>query len=284
MRKLFDAFASTQWQYHIIEPAEFDVYLDRYYSGGNPPGTMATAALHLVLATALHLPGKSEGNMAGSNLATVHHEHAMGMLGSINQHKTLESLQVLLLLLLLSMFNPQKPVVWQLLGSALRTASGMRLNPEEGITITASSFCVSEDLPRRLFWSLYSMDRAVRNTLGRPMVLPDFSITCQPTSVASPNISLPQMIANHCFLLRRLQSEVADTLYQRISEYSTDYIPYVHARLGAWFRDIPVHNSDHVLEWFHHSYYNLCMLIHRPSPANPKTTSDDLHRCFEAAS
>ncbi|KAH6974450.1 hypothetical protein BKA56DRAFT_659148 [Ilyonectria sp. MPI-CAGE-AT-0026] len=284
MRKLFDAFDSAQWQYHIIEPAEFDVYLDRCYSGGNPPGTMATAALHLVLATALHLSGKSEGNMAASNLATAHHEHAMGMLGSINQHITLESLQVLLLLLLLSMFNPQKPVIWQLLGSALRTASGMRLHTEEGITTAASSFGVSEDLPRRLFWSLYSMDRAVGNTLGRPTALPDLSITCQLPGVASPNISLPQMIANHCFLLRRMQSEVADTLYQRISDYSIDYIPGVQARLDAWFRDIPVPNSDHVVEWFHHSYYNLCMFIHRPSPANPKPNSDDLHRCFEAAS
>ncbi|KAF7554433.1 hypothetical protein G7Z17_g2886 [Cylindrodendrum hubeiense] len=284
MRQLFNEFVSAQWQYRIIEPDEFDVYLDRYYGGGDSPDMIATAAVHLVLATTLHLSGKSEGNVAASNLAAAHHEKAMGMLGSINQYKTLESLQVMLLLLLLSMFNPQKPVAWHLLGSAIRTATAMRLHTEEGITMTAYSFDVSEDLPRRLFWTLYSMDRAVGNTLGRPTALQDSSITCQLPGAASSNIPLPQRIANHCFLLRRLQSEVADTLYQRTSEYAIDYIPSVQARLDMWFQDIPTHDSDHVVEWFHHSYYNLCMFIHRPSPANPKPTSDHLHRCFQASS
>ncbi|CAM1501691.1 Fc.00g036750.m01.CDS01 [Cosmosporella sp. VM-42] len=284
MQQLFHTFSSAQWQYRILESDEFDFFLDRYYRTVDFSDPVAAAAVHLVFAISLHLSGKNDSNIAASSLADAHHELVMGMLGSIIQHKTLETLQVILLLLLFSMVNPQKPIVWQLLGTALRIASSLRLHTEEGIGMTATEHDTSNDLPRRLFWSLYSMDRAVGNTLGRPTALQDSSITCNLPGEGSLGISAPLKIANHCFRLRQLQSEVADMLYQRTSDLIPNYIQTVQSRLDVWFREIPIQNSDQVLEWFHHSYYNLCMFIHRPSPANPKPSSDDLQRCFDAAS
>lgn len=282
MGQLFGIFSSAQWQYVILEYGEFDAFLDRYYRTADLADPMAAAIAHLVFAISLHISGKNDSNLAASSLAGAHHDQAMGLLGPIMQHKTLESLQVILLLLLFSMVNPQKPIVWQLLGTALRLTSSLRLHTEEGIRAAGASGA-SEGLPRRLFWATYSMDRAVGNTLGRPTALQDASITCSLPG-ATTGVPMSLKIASHCFQLRRLQSEVADTLYQRTLHFHGEYIPAVQARLDDWLERIPVGNSDHVLEWFHHSYYNLCMFIHRPSPANPKPGSDDMHRCFDAAS
>lgn len=284
MRQLFETFSSAQWQYCILTLEEYDELLDSYYENAIRPDPVATSAVHLVLATSLHVSGKVDNNIAASSLAEAHHEKALGMLGPVVRKRTLQSLQVVLLLLLFSMVNPQKPIVWQVLGTAVRVASSMRLHTEQGIHRAMSDFGVGDELPRRIFWAIYSMDRAVGNTLGRPTALPDSFITCKLPGASSQDAPLSLMIPNHCFQLRQLQSEVADILYHRTSDCPADYISNIQNRLDRWFDNIPIQSSNGVLEWFHHSYYNLCMFIHRPSPVNPSPSSEDLHRCFDAAS
>ena len=95
-------------------------------------------------------------------------------------------------------------------------------------------------------------------------------------------------IMNHCFRIRQLQSEVADLLYQRLRPIDVPYYKVdVQERLETWRKEIPVLQIDkfeHMADWFEHAYHNLTMFIHRPSPANPQPTTEDLQHCFEAAS
>ena len=288
MEELFADFVQVQWQYQILERSEFEHHLDHFFGPDRHHNPASIVVVNMVFAISVHFAGRIRGDVTASNMADSYHEQALTFLGDLLRHKTIDSLQAILLILLFSIVNPQKPIVWHLLGSALRLASELGIHTETICQQPAlEAFEDTSDLPRRLFWSLYSMDRAVGNTLGRPTALQDRFITANlPLTGNSYQASENSVeISRHCFRIRQLQSEVADYLYQRISPAPPDYLANVQQRLDVWRSDIPVSIcTPHTLDWFEHSYHNLTMFIHRPSPANPQPSTQHLERCFDAAS
>lgn len=289
MEELFADFAQVQWQYQILDINEFEHHLDHFFGPDPHHNPASTVVVNMVFAISVHFAGRIRGDVTASNMADSYHEQALTLLGELLRHKTIDSLQAILLILLFSIVNPQKPIVWHLLGSALRLASELGIHTESICQQPSlETFQDTSDLPRRLFWSLYSMDRAVGNTLGRPTALQDKFITANlPLSGINyqHDSGLSVEISRHCFRIRQLQSEVADYLYQRISDAPTDYLANVQDRLDVWRSDIPISIcTPHTLDWFEHSYHNLTMFIHRPSPANPQPSTVHLEKCFDAAS
>jgi hypothetical protein len=164
MEELFTIFQSLQNQYPILTSEEFQEYLTRFLEEQLSPDPLSTACVHMVFAITMGHLGKTERNTTASKLSEIYYQRVLGELHHILYPRSLHSLQVILLVLLFSLSNPQQPVVWHLVGYALRLSTELglhRVAPWQNVD--ASDI----DRGRRLFWSLYSIDRAVGNTLGR---------------------------------------------------------------------------------------------------------------------
>jgi hypothetical protein len=161
--RLFEVFSDCQTQHSALNACEFEAHMDRFFASDSDPSHVSAACVHMVLAISLNYLGKVERNTTASKMAEMHYQKVLRDLPFILHRSTLESLQVLLLILQFSLSNPQQPVVWHIVGHALRISTKLGLHQAGPTDLPACD----EDLRRRLFWSLYSIDRAVGNTLGR---------------------------------------------------------------------------------------------------------------------
>lgn len=173
--------------------------------------------------------------------------------------RDLESIQCLLLLCLYGANEPQAVDVWHTLGLALRLAVGMDLHREEASspppppTHPSSSFSSSSaafntggtgsgrehpllrrEMARRLFWSVYVMDRSMSMAMGRPLGIQDSDITVpfpllltdeqltqeqepeqEPALPCATNPPSPRDMSTfvHVIKLRRINAAIHDSLH-----------------------------------------------------------------------
>ncbi|EXJ81527.1 hypothetical protein A1O1_07591 [Capronia coronata CBS 617.96] len=287
--RLFDYFSVTQWFYRILTREQFDFHLSRFFSDTPNEYPESGIVIHAISAISTFYLGAMEGNAMASNLAEMQYERALHLLPNILPYRTIGTLQIILLVLLYSLVNPQKSVTWHLLGAALRLATFLRLH-EDNLTPAATDSAKDASARRDLFWSLYSIDRAVGNTLGRPTALQDVDIRTPfpeitPASLHDSSSALNAAAANHCFLLRRLQSEAADVLYQKTRPMPADWHNNIQRRLDAWLVEAPLSQSSPQMEdWINHAYHNLTMFIYRPSLISSSSFEGAYQRSFASAS
>ncbi|KAF2793925.1 hypothetical protein K505DRAFT_325115 [Melanomma pulvis-pyrius CBS 109.77] len=279
MEELFGVFSDCQSQHPLLNELEFHAYMKLFLEQNAEIKHLATGCIHMVFAISLNVLGKAERNTTASKLAEIYYQKVLRGLQLILYPPSLQSLQVILLVLHFSLSNPQQPVVWHLVGHALRSSIALGLHRD----VPADVPSAEADLRRRLFWSLYSIDRAVGNTLGRPTGLPDVEISTQFPYSKNCVVGNTE-ITNHCFRLRQLQSEVADVLYQRTQPFSAIFIDRTQHRIDDWLSAVPIATCPtEMIDWFHHAYHNLCIFLHRPSVANPDPTPRDIQTCFDSA-
>lgn len=155
----------------------------------------------------------------------------------------LEELQAVLLLASFALLRPVAPGLWYIVGVATRLAVDLGLHHEEGDESTGpvplndtndNAVDAKEygrrqwyrDLRRRLWWCVYSIDRLVSTSVGRPIGITDQVITTgfpslledkyitragfiEPPQSGSPSAKL---VAHHYFRLRLLHSEIVQVL------------------------------------------------------------------------
>jgi hypothetical protein len=162
---LFNVFDRIQIQYSVINAREFRQCLDSYYDLGPQGSPQSIAIVNMVFALSLYTLGRRERNSTALKRADSYYEQTLALLHQILPLKGLDTLQVILLILQFSLANPQQPVLWHLLGSALRMSTTLGLHNSQNED--GEIYDYQTNLRRRLFWSLYGIDRAVGNTLGR---------------------------------------------------------------------------------------------------------------------
>ncbi|KAK5180706.1 hypothetical protein LTR44_007020 [Exophiala sp. CCFEE 6388] len=288
--RLFDYFSITQWYYRIITRDEFDRHLSCFFSDSPNDHLGSAIVVHMISAISTFYLGAIEGNAMASNLAEIQYDRALHLLPTILPYRTIETLQTILLVLLYSFLNPQKPVTWHLLGAALRLATFLRLH-EDNVAADSRYSAKDVNVRRNLFWTLYSIDRAVGNTLGRPTALQDVDIQTPFPDLDTDGThdSYPAAnaaIASHCFQIRRLQSEAADMLYQKIRPMPAEWPTDIQRRVDQWLVEAPMSKaSPQMQEWINHAYQNLIMFINRPSLISPSSSFEEASkRSFSSAS
>lgn len=185
----------------------------------------------------------------------------------------LEELQAVLLLAGLALLRPVAPGLWYIIGVALRLSVDLGLHYEDSdpdldaldVKIEAGSDQTgsrslgrrqwTRDLRRRLWWSVYSLDRLVSTCVGRPCGITDQVITTEfPTLLddryittsgfLKPSIEycLPtsKLVTHHYFRLRLLQSEILQVLQYRQaqqarSQGANQSNQYMHTALPSPF-------------------------------------------------
>ncbi|KAJ5835271.1 Transcription factor [Penicillium robsamsonii] len=157
---------------------------------------------------------------------------AIRHISAAREPRSLENIEAMVLLVIFHLRSSISQVLWYLIGFAMRTCIhlGMYLSRREA------------DLPpaviqkrRKLFWTVYSLERNISIALGYPVSLPDRLIDVQmPTLMREDDHKLRQAI--HLFRLRRIESRIHHSLY-RIDRTLQELLPKVrgyYQELQEW--------------------------------------------------
>ncbi|KAI1262644.1 fungal-specific transcription factor domain-containing protein [Xylariaceae sp. FL1019] len=211
-------------------------------------------------------------------------------------------LEVLTLQVSYSFFNQLGPNTWFLVGTAARIAIGMGLHADS----TYQTLAVDEaERRKRLFFSIYMMDRVVSVALGRPFAIHDDDIDVSPfAGVDEENITPTEIrpqpglqlslitVPLHILALRRIASRIASQVYSsRAStalavEERESIIHRLHEELITWRRNMPFPlPQDSVCfsrvpqlsnSWYDFNYYTHVAMLYRPSPLLPTSSPERL--------
>ncbi|KAJ5981040.1 hypothetical protein N7481_008338 [Penicillium waksmanii] len=286
-------FAHSHTLYPIIRKNDFEEVLWRIYA--NPLDPLSQSPLWqfriwMILAIgsttycSVSLMDETEP-VRFFNKAMTYFEPAMGCGDSAG-------LEVLMLQVSYSFFNKIGPNTWFLVGVAARMATGMGLHTSEVYQSLAVDVAEQQ---KRIFFSLYMMDRVVSLALGRPFAIQDDDITVEPFADAddeniNPNNIKPSIklepstmaVPLHILALRRIASDIGTLVHspkhvERQSQETRDQtIQELHRRLVEWRRSMPFPLPDlqskvpHLCtSWFDLNYYLHTIMLYRPSPLNP---------------
>lgn len=216
----------------------------------------------------------------------------------------LESLEGVLLYALYALMRPTQPLVWYILGSALRMCADMDLHND--LSPTGNSDAFTTDRRRRLFWCTYSLDRQICFYLDRPVGIPDEFIKCPyPSSLddadlipgstiltdGSDNLPSYKNVARAMFAVRQIQSQVQRTLYASNPVPSPipieDWKAHTVANLTAWRDTVPqtsyAMNCAFNTVFFRLNYAHTMLVLHNLSPQNYHLQVSDYIRVCELA-
>ncbi|KAF4954493.1 hypothetical protein FSARC_12106 [Fusarium sarcochroum] len=290
-------FKQYQVQYPILDQQEFTKAVADFYSRQNDrDGQIRPASgdvwtrfmLNMVLAISLMF--MSNDHDESTTLSKGFTANAMADISLIMQTKNVESVQCLLLLLLLSILDSSSAPVWYISGLCMRMCIDLGYHSETTIAISSSGDDTevqrmgTADTKRRLFWVTYSFDRTLNILLGRPFTFDDFTV-----DINLPRHSLlpskrPQIL--HWLELQRLESDIVHKLHAE--EEGADLAQWtieMAQRLKSWNSvALTLTDSDgHNVNWWGYWYRKALLILYRPSPSRPNLSTSDTLSCYEAA-
>ncbi|OQD69681.1 hypothetical protein PENPOL_c002G01307 [Penicillium polonicum] len=286
-------FAHSHTLYPIVDRSEIMDTLEKIHR--NPHNLATQTPLHafriwMILAigstaySSVTLTEESE-SMLFYNKALQYSEQALG-------GDEMSTLEAIVLQVSYSFFNQLGPNTWFLVGTAARLALGMGLH-------AASSYrkfpLNVQQRRKRIFFSIYMMDRVVSITLGRPFALHDDDIDVTPfedadeefvhaDSISPQNPLQPSLMAVplHILSLRRIAGNISRQVYGNVKNANLTspereaIIASLHQELLDWRRSMPFPLPDvnesvpHLnTTWYDFNYYTHLAMIYRPSPLFP---------------
>ncbi|KAF7590076.1 hypothetical protein BBP40_003278 [Aspergillus hancockii] len=206
------------------------------------------------------------------------------------ENESLDSVQILVLLALYSLFDPHGPRPWTIVGILTRQAMA------QGLTLqrlsNADLATPSEELSHRLFWSIYVLDRMVASSVGQlpGLFVPDIRVPLPAVTVdefASAQrgeVSSMLLVTRHVIQLRRLEGKILNAVYLRprtegrslTSSDRSAIISELHYEVDNWYSDgclisrpeagnVRIHDT---MAWLNARYYQLLMMLYYPTPFN----------------
>lgn len=210
-------------------------------------------------------------------------------------HGKIESLEILVLLALYSLFDPNGMPSWSIVAIAARQAILLgvtrRSSPSDDTSSSAQPVIDSE-LRHRLFWSVYVLDRMISASLGLPVALTDDN-----ADVPLPGLTLQEFASpdraghanmlqtsRHVIQLRQLEDRILQQVHLRKHAEVRAMTPGdrrgivqdMRASIENWYSsgclispqeadNVPIHSS---ITWLSARYYHLLVLLHYPCNLN----------------
>ncbi|KAL1864490.1 hypothetical protein VTK73DRAFT_5861 [Phialemonium thermophilum] len=299
-RRLVHAyFSNVNRAYPFIDRAKV---LHTLESCGNPLQRGSSDAdatiLYLVMAIG-YTTIQRAGQIAEDAAAAPFHVAYKDILREFLCEDNIESLQILVLLALYSLFDPAGVSPWSIVGVVSRQAVllGVTRKASEEASLSAQEI----ELRHRLYWSVYVLDRMVAASLGLPMALTD-----DQADVPLPGLTIEEFTSSdrashatllqtsrHVIRLRQLEDRILRQIhFRKPSEACTlthadrrATIQDIQAGIENWYSNgclisppepdnLPIHSS---ITWLSARYYHLLLLLHYPcrldlfGPTIPRT-------------
>lgn len=134
----------------------------------------------------------------------------MRLILAARQSHSLESIEAIVLLVIFHLRSSITQELWYLIGIAMRTSIHLGLYLSRGeLGIHPSTI----QKRRKLFWTVYALERNISISLGHPVSLPDRLIDVEmPTAMQDNDEKLS--LAVHLFKLRRIESRIHHSIYR----------------------------------------------------------------------
>lgn len=158
-------FDHLGYQYPFLHRSNFMTRLKHIYAG-NRPSAEVHYSYHITMAIALQMGSADEAQ------STEFYRLSQRSLSHVLPKEDLSAICALLSLALYTLFAAAGPSIWHILGTAIRLATSLSLHKSP-----PSSSLVEEEIAKRVFWSLYNLDRLIAATLGRPLGIADEDIS-----------------------------------------------------------------------------------------------------------
>lgn len=276
-------------------------------SRGYSASDLSTFIVNMVLAI-----GASEKNRSSPSRQALHQSYFRSAIRKLNHALTADDLDAIQCLFLLSMYGsyePQAINLWHTTGLALRLAVGINLHRRESL---GRHGLLEDEMAKRLFWCIYTMDRSICITMGRPLGIQDSDITMplplcltDETLVAQqddPSLPLSALTSDprdmstflHIIQLRRLNADIYKAIHSAgdttLTADSIDALrSRYYAQLNHWLVSTPRYiNSacmNQTSEWFQIAYHQAVMNLYKPSHASPpgSVSLDAIRLCADSA-
>lgn len=256
--ELIDVFFIRRWpQYPVLHRPTF---MDRHYtpwSRGEVINSLSMFLVNIVLAIGASEKGRTATGTSQTQLPQIFFQEAIKSLDDVLGAEDRDCIQCLLLLCMYGSHEPQSVNLWYTNGLALRLAIGLNLHRCESVGNGNSNSVMEDEMAKRLFWSVYNMDRSICIAMGRPLGIQDADITMPlplcltdemlalteegalPTPTLSPD---PRDLSTflHIIQLRRLKADIYTTLHSAagnaaLTPQSLDTLrAQFYARLNQW--------------------------------------------------
>ncbi|RAH65484.1 fungal specific transcription factor domain-containing protein, partial [Aspergillus aculeatinus CBS 121060] len=254
--------------------------------------------LYMVMAighTSLERSGKApSAGTAGFTIAYAE------ILQRCTMSESIHSIQILILLALYSLFDPQGPSTWTIVGIVTRQAVSLGLTRpglwEDGLTPQAVQ------LRRRLFWSIFVLDRMMAVSVGQsPGLTVEDSMIPLPTitveEFATPEraeVAAVLQVSRHVIELRQLEARILSTVHLAGGGSPEEKAPFDCSMITAklrleienWYSqgclisqpeldNVRVHDT---MGWLNARYYHLLLLLYYPCRFNARSNASGAFR------
>lgn len=237
-----------------------------------------------------------------------HYAAAMQDIDVVLDVQSIENLQCMLLLALYQLRSPSGPGLWSMIGLVMRHCLDSGLHRRSNLPV------LMDQQRKRLFWTVYMLERSVARTLGRPCCVTDREIDVELPANVSDEIENEQDLiaainhaaqypnqvtsispAIHIVRIQRIESKIHRTVY-RVDKPLSAVAPYKISRLRDeledWKRNImhfipspcedekvPYNMADyHMIQYYKGTLLLLLPFLPSLTPADP-----DFRLCAYAA-
>lgn len=222
------------------------------------------------------------------------------------QSHVLESIEGMLLLVIFQLRSPMQQGLWSMVGLTMRHAVSLGLHRK------FNGNAVVDQRRKRIFWTVYMLERSIARTLGRPMCISDRDIDVDLPANVSEDIDDDSEIlsalqinrgmtsmsaAIHIFRLARLESKIYSCVHRvdrPISEISMGKIARLRQLIEEW-RDqisssVPYADNDGALAHYYTTesyhilhYHQALLLLLLPSLTTFSIDTPDFKLCIASA-
>ncbi|TVY26180.1 putative transcriptional regulatory protein [Lachnellula hyalina] len=227
-------FTRVHLRYPFLDPSDIrQRHANRFSQSNLTPqdqyGTFKIYMIYAIGATMLRLTEQYDYTPPENFFMT-----ALQYISAARESHSVHNIEAMTLLVLYNLRSPSNSGIWYMIGLAIRTCIDLGLHREAYYHNVAP---YEGQLRRRLFWTVYFLERVIAVSLGRPYSIADRDIDAQmPLEIddivrddsliaqklavpASPTFQPSRTSSNitlgiQCFRLKRLESHIQETIYR----------------------------------------------------------------------
>ncbi|KAJ5604964.1 hypothetical protein N7510_010118 [Penicillium lagena] len=223
---------------------------------------------------------------------------ALNFKDPVMQSRSIRNIEGMMLLVIYNLRSTSSSTIWYLIGLAMRTAIDLGLHRE--INYFSLKYCEAQ-ARRRMFWSVYILDRHIAWSLGRPVNIADhdidvalpvnfekpFQAAAADQLTSSEEESLTKSLGTFVpsIKLARLRSQIHNEIY-RVDKNISLLLPMVPSFLSSledYERSLPSSLSQADNEWIHMHWNNGIRIILQPFLKELPPDHDLVRVCMRAS-
>jgi hypothetical protein len=304
-RRILDAyFTRLHLRYPFLDRMDIlQRHADRFMQRNSTPqdqyGTFKIYMIYAIGATMLKLTEQYDYTPPENFFMT-----ALQYISAARESHSVHNIEAMTLLVLYNLRAPSNSGIWYMIGLAMRTCVDLGLHRE---TYYSGVTPYEGQLRRRLFWTVYFLERVIAVSLGRPYSIADrdidatlpleiddtvrddnliartLAVSPSPTFQASrpsSNITL----GVQCIRLKRLESHIQGTIY-RVDRPIASLVSKISPTLRLledWHRALPP-SSPYESDYLDMHYYKAVRLLLQPFLTILAPTDHRIALCLQAS-